>query len=116
MLDVNVGDKVSIEAIVTRTEDAVVNLRSTNDGTSFRVFRTRITKVLSSPPKVGDTVWWDADPSIKLHAAPYYGCTLRYVHQADGDLRKWGVVAFQGDIPQSIDFKKLRKTREACAD
>lgn len=74
-------------------------------------------KVLATPPKIGDTVWWDADPKrcYHKHACSYWGSTLIYIHQEPDDDRKWAVVAFKGDIPQSIPFNDIRTTRE-CVD
>lgn len=51
-------------------------------------------------PKVGDTV------RIKGGTTQY---TLLYIHQEEGDDRRWGVVAFKGGIPMARFMRNLEK-------
>lgn len=67
-------------------------------------------------PKIGETVWYDARDGM-YSACPYGGQTLIHIHfdPEDHGKRKWGVVAFKGDIPKSVYFSDLRLTRECAA-
>lgn len=117
MLEPKVGDKVVIEGVVVRVgpNPNLVKIKTDEELHPFSIFKRRIKRVIASPPQVGDTVWWDFDNHTGCYAPPI-GSTLLFIHQEVNDVRKWGVVAFKGDVPKSIPFSKLRKTREPCAD
>lgn len=106
-----VGDTILIEATVILNNTGAKSLRCalTACPSEIIIEKNQIKAVLPGPPRIGNTVWWDADPPNVQFAAPTLGGTLLYIHQADGDDRKWGIVAFRGDRPKSILFSKLRK-------
>lgn len=66
------------------------------------------TTLVSRPfqPEVGDTVTY-VDRKGLYHAHPS-AVTLIHIHREEGDKRKWGVVAFHGDIPHSVYYEDLR--------
>lgn len=64
-------------------------------------------EVISSPPKVGDLVNVEARDKAYPASNKYSPCTLLCIHQGEGDDRKWGVIAFKGDMPRGVYFDDL---------
>lgn len=120
MLTPKIGDVVQIEGTVVRLDATYFTLEQEGIlGITAAMKIARITKIVDVPPKPGDTVWWDeiknSQGGAQYAASHWHGSTLRYVHQNPGDDRKWAVVAFEGDIPYSIPYNCIRKTRECAA-
>lgn len=105
-----IGDIVTIRGIVIKNHDTYCDVEQIDcEGRYFSAFAyARISSIEPVPPKVGDTVWYAG--------ANYEGGTLLFIHgdaeeQADRALRKWGVVAYKGDLPRSFPLSEIRKTR-----
>lgn len=102
-----VGDTVIIEGVVIEVITGGFFKFKTDCGSCpAYVSRKHIKDIIPGPPpepKVGDTVWYDGVPDD--------GGTLLFIHQEEGDNRKFAVVAYRGDIPRSFSFDKVRLTR-----
>lgn len=106
MLRPRVGDTVIIEGIVSSIyqKDGSCLIQTSSSDSSFGpILMSSIKEIKSRPPQVGDNVWWDKNEDDA-------GATLIHIHKRDE--RKWGVVAYMGDIPQSVRYDNLRLTRE----
>lgn len=121
MLQPKVGDTVIFRAIVKEIDSSysypilkVVFIDCDQPGLFSRAINVnRVHAVLPrTEPEIGETVWYDAKEGM-YSACPYGGQTLIHIHYdpEDHGKRKWGVVAFKGDIPKSVYFSDLRLTR-----
>lgn len=111
MLKPRVGDTVIIEGVV----DSIPLSGTTFTMNGIHYWTSVISKIIPCEIKVGDTVWWSKNCFITPHCSAFTGYTVLHIHQGPGDVRKWAVVAFAGDIPKSVNYSLLRTTRE-CAD
>ena len=116
MLQPKIGDTVTFKAIVEKVfsldngEPGSVQVRFVDCAQTGQYVGNlqcgRIHAIEARLPQVGDNVWFD-----KPDGCPYSGATLIHIHQGPGDNRKWGVVAFLGDIPRSVYYSELRLER-----
>lgn len=82
-------------------------------GTDYNYNIGSVKEIIPAPwePKSGDTVFY---VGIMNHLIDE-GVTFLYRHYKNpDDDRDWAVVAYKGDIPQSIKFSDLRRTYAEC--
>lgn len=101
MLKPEIGDTVVVELEVSFVRSDSFSYRMMSGANSDAILCSRITAIKPRQPKVGDTVY--------IHGAPSLVRTLLYIHDLDG--RKFGVVAFMGDMPTSHPFAQLSLER-----
>ena len=112
-----VGDKVILHAIVADIDKSgsfdTLKLNFIDCDSPGRFMHSisinRINEIIPAPPpipKVGDIVYTKG--RNKLYADNTLPRTLIAIHQEEGDVRKWGVVSYKGDIPYSVYFEDLR--------
>lgn len=104
MLTPKVGDTVFVELTITCINGPLFCYDSRGDQYTGYCPLSFIKGIKPREPKVGDKVTW-VSRSNQYEAAkhPY---TLLYIHNTDE--RKFGVVAYCGDMPRSIWFEDLR--------
>lgn len=108
-----VGDTVTFKATVLSVNEAYsdkpimkVQYFDCQVPAQTTVFVGRACEIIERALQVGDTVWYEN--------ASRDGGTLLYIHQGEGDERKFAVVAYKGNSPKSVPFDQIRRTRE-CA-
>lgn len=113
-----IGDTVVLKALVTSIDktgsfDCVkLNFIDCDSPGNFMhsISVNRIQEIIPAPPpkpKIGDRVHVKARDKCYSSSNPGTVSTLLYIHQEEGDVRKWGVIAFKGDIPKCVYFDDL---------
>lgn len=96
MLKPEIGDTVVVELEVSFVRSDSFSYRMMSGANSAAILCSRITAIKPREPKVGDTVYLRGRRD---------GHKLLYIHHLDE--RKYGVVAYMGDIPESFEFDQI---------
>lgn len=97
------GDIVTMKGLVTQVyPSGVFTFTSVNPNRGYTANSCCPENVveIETPIRVGDKVKVDGLGNM-VH-------TLLYIHQKPDDIRKWAVVAFEGDMPKTMHYSKLR--------
>lgn len=110
MLTPKIGDTVIIEATVTDVSGPLFRWKTPKGCNHVTGTNSlHIKEIIPGPIKVGEQVTHIGRVNQYVASNQYSPLTLLHIHQEFGDVRKWAVVAYKGDIPKSVYYEDLRR-------